>query len=142
MGHLAATSQLVVIRGCGVSIMQISKKAVKAGLMFIFMVILLGEFIAPFTTQYAESFKIKALGKNVSTVSQQGFWLKDGNTIINVKENFDGRVFGDVTLIKLNKVNQLDSIVHSDKALFDNDNLKLEKAQHYQFSQHDKFTKQ
>jgi hypothetical protein len=32
-------------------------------------------------------------------VSQQGFWLKDGNTIINVKENFDGRVFGDVTLI-------------------------------------------
>jgi lipopolysaccharide export system permease protein len=85
MGHLAATSQLVVIRGCGVSIMQISKKAVKAGLMFIFMVILLGEFIAPFTTQYAESFKIKALGKNVSTVSQQGFWLKDGNTIINVK---------------------------------------------------------
>jgi uncharacterized membrane protein YwzB len=34
--------------------MQISKKAVKAGLMFIFMVILLGEFIAPFTTQYAE----------------------------------------------------------------------------------------
>jgi hypothetical protein len=53
--------------------------------------------------------------------------------IINVKENFDGRVFGDVTLIKLNKVNQLDSIVHSDKALFNNDNLKLEKAQHYQF---------
>jgi hypothetical protein len=29
----------------------------------------------------------------------------------------------------------------SDKALFDDDNLKLEKAQHYQFSQHDKFTK-
>jgi lipopolysaccharide export LptBFGC system permease protein LptF len=46
------------------------------------MVILLGEFIAPFATQYAESFRTKALGKNVSTVSQQGFWLKDGNTII------------------------------------------------------------
>ncbi|CAC9984533.1 permease YjgP/YjgQ family protein [uncultured Gammaproteobacteria bacterium] len=141
MGYLATTSQLVVIRGCGVSIMQIAGKAVNAALIFIFTVILLGEFIAPFTTQYAESFRTKALGQNVSTVSQQGFWLKDGNTIINVKENFDGRIFGDVTLIKLNKVNQLDSIIHSDKALFDNDNLNLEKAKHYQFSQNDKFTK-
>jgi hypothetical protein len=35
----------------------------------------------------------------------------------------------------------LEICIHSDKALFDNDNLKLEKAQHYQFSQHDKFTK-
>jgi lipopolysaccharide export system permease protein len=141
MGHLAATSQLVVIRGCGVSIIQISKKVVKAALIFIFIVILLGEFIAPFTEQYAESFRAKALKQNVATVSQQSFWLKDGNTIINAKENFDGRVFGDVTLIKLNKDNQLESILHSDKALLDNDNLNLEKAKHYQFSQHDKFTK-
>jgi hypothetical protein len=51
-----------------------------------------------------ESFRTKALGKNVSTVSQQGFWLKDGNTIINVKENFDGRVFGDVDFESAEKV--------------------------------------
>jgi hypothetical protein len=43
----------------------------------------LGEFIAPFTEQYAESFRAKALKQNVATVSQQSFWLKDGNTIIN-----------------------------------------------------------
>lgn len=145
IGHLAETSQLIVIRGCGASIMKIVQKVVNAALIFIFVVILLSEFIAPLTTEYAKSFKEKALGKNVSIVTvshkQKGFWLKNGNTIINVKKNFDGHVFSDVTLIQLNKNNQLDSILHSDKALFDNVNLNLEKAKHYQFSQNDKFTK-
>jgi lipopolysaccharide export LptBFGC system permease protein LptF len=44
---------------------------------------LIGEFIAPFTEQYAESFRAKALKQNVATVRQQSFWLKDGNTIIH-----------------------------------------------------------
>ncbi len=141
MGHLAATSQLIIIQNCGMSIMQITQKVVNAALMFIFVVILLGEFIVPSTVEYAESFKAKALKENISTVNQQGFWFKDDNTIINVKKNFDEHVFSGVTLIKLNKVNQLDSISYSDYALFDNNNLNLKKTKYYQFSQNDKFTK-
>lgn len=141
MGHLAASSQLIVIRGCGVSIMQISKKAVNAALMFIFVVILLGEFAAPLSVQYAESFKAEAMGQKTAAMSQAGFWLKDDNTIIHVGKNFDGQVFGDVTLIQLGKTNQLDAIFHTDKALFDGNDLNFEKTKHYQFDQSDQFTK-
>lgn len=141
MGHLAATSQLVIIRGCGVSIAQITGKAVSAALIFIFVIMLLGEFIAPLSVQYAKSFKAKALGRNTTTTSQKGFWLKDDNTIIHVGKKFDGQVFGDVTLIQLAKTNQLDAIFHADKALFDNNNLNLKKTKYYKFSQSDKFSK-
>lgn len=139
LGHLTSTSQLIVVRGCGISIMQIAKKVVISALMFIFVIIFLGEFVAPITIEYAESYRAKALGRNVST-SQQGFWLKDGNTIINAKKNFDNSVFGEVTLIKLNSVNQLDSIFYSDKAAFNKGNLKLDKTKHYQLKQTEKFT--
>ncbi|MDC9714938.1 MAG: LPS export ABC transporter permease LptG [Gammaproteobacteria bacterium] len=140
LGHLAATSQLIVIRGCGVSIMKIAQKVVNVALMFIFVVILLGEFIAPITTQYADSYKAKALGRSVSTSSQKGFWLKNGNTIINVKKKFDSSVFGDVTLIQLDKNHQLEAVLYTDKAIFDDNDLNLGNTKHYQLSQTEKFT--
>lgn len=141
MGHLAATSQLVIVRSCGVSIMQIVGKVVSTALIFIFVIILLGEFIVPLSTQYAESFRAEALGRNTTTTNQKGFWLKDGNTIIHVGKKIDGQVFGDVTLIQLAKTNQIDAIFHADKALFDHHHLNLEKTKYYQFSQNDKFSK-
>ncbi|SMN13510.1 permease YjgP/YjgQ family protein [Bathymodiolus heckerae thiotrophic gill symbiont] len=140
LGHLAATSQLVVIRGCGASIVQIAQKVVSIALMFIFVVILLGEFIAPMSTQYSDLYKAKALGGSVSTSSQKGFWLKNGNTIINVKKNFDSRVFGGVTLIQLDKNHQLEAALYADKAIFDGKHLTLENTKHYQLNQTEKFT--
>lgn len=139
LGHLASTSQLIIVSSCGVSIMQIVKKVIIIALMFIFAVIFLGEFVAPITTEYAESYRAKALKRNVSTSSRQDFWLKDGNTIINAKKIFDGNVFADLTLIKLNSVNQLDSIVYSDKAVFSKGNLVLDKTKYYQLKQTEKF---
>jgi lipopolysaccharide export system permease protein len=140
LGHLAATSQLIIIRGCGASIMQIARKVVLAAMLFFLTVTALGEFIAPLTTQYAESFRAKALGNNISTSSQQGFWLKDGDTIINVKKNFDGKIFEDITLMQLNQEHQLDTMIYSDKAALDGAQLNLENTQHYQLRHTGKFT--
>lgn len=138
LGHLATTSQLVVIRGFGISIMQIAKKVVVAAMMFILVVVFLGELIAPITTKYAEFYKAKALGQNISASSQRGFWLKDGDAIINVGRNLDDKTFGDVTLIHLNKTNQLESIVYANKVTFDKSHLNFESSKGYQLSQTEK----
>ncbi|WXT99949.1 MAG: Lipopolysaccharide export system permease protein LptG [Catillopecten margaritatus gill symbiont] len=140
LGHLAATSQLIVIRGGGISIMQIAQRVTGIALIFILIVSLLGELIAPTATEYAESYRDKSLGRSVSTSSQQGFWLKDKNTILNVKKNFDGRSFGGVTLIQTNKAYRLDAVLHSDKASLNGKQLNLEKTKHYQLKQAEKFT--
>ncbi|ABL02626.1 permease YjgP/YjgQ family protein [Candidatus Ruthia magnifica str. Cm (Calyptogena magnifica)] len=133
LGHLASTSQLVVIRSAGVSIMQISNIVVRAALMFIAIVIFIGELVTPITIEYAESLRAKALGENITFKNQQGFWLKDSELFIHVKKNFDGKSFQDVTLIKLRAPDTLDSIVHSDSAISNGDNLELSQSIHYQF---------
>ncbi|BBB24551.1 lipopolysaccharide export system permease protein [Isorropodon fossajaponicum endosymbiont JTNG4] len=132
LGHLASTSQLVVIRSAGVSIMQISNIVVRAALVFIAIVIVIGELIAPITTEYAEGSRARALGQNTTFKNQQGFWLKDSGLFIHVKKNFDGKSFQDVTLIKLRTPDTLDSIVHSDSATSNGDNLELGQSVRYQ----------
>ena len=132
LGHLAATSQLIIIRGSGVSIMSIAKIVIKTTLAFVMVTILVGELLAPKATQYAENSRAKALGYNIQAEVQQGFWVKDNNTIIHVNKNFDGQLLGDVTLIKLKNSNTLESVTHADKAIFDGESLKLEKSDDYQ----------
>lgn len=132
LGHLVTTSQIVIIRSCGISIMQIAQKTIIAALIFIFSVILLGEFVVPTTIEYAKYFKEKSLGR---AINQQDFWIKDGDTIINIGESFSSQVFGDITLIELNNDRRLNSISYSNKALFNGKNLKLKKSKHYQLSQ-------
>ncbi|MBA5249599.1 MAG: LPS export ABC transporter permease LptG [Gammaproteobacteria bacterium] len=140
LGHLATTSQLIIVQGSGLSIMQIVKKVVAIALIFIFAVLLLGELVAPITTKYAASYKSQALGRGVASVNQQDFWLKNGGTIINVKKNFDGSIFGGVTLIKINDKHQLDSVFYADKAVFNGGNLALKKTEHYQLKLNGKLT--
>ncbi|CAC9624313.1 hypothetical protein [uncultured Gammaproteobacteria bacterium] len=140
LGHLAATSQLIVVKSGGISIMQIAQKVMVVALLFMLITILLGEFIAPVTTKYAESYRFKALGRNISTTNQQGFWLKDGNAIINVKKNFDGSVFEGVTLMRLNKEHQLDAAMYSDKAVFDGSQLNFKKTTRHQLKENGEIT--
>jgi len=139
LGYLASTSQLVIVRGGGVSIMQIAKIVIRSAILFIAVIIFIGEIISPITTQYAESSRAKALGNNISVINQQGFWIKDGNSIINVKKNFGGHVFGDITLIKLSEPNQLDSVAYSKKAIFNGNNLDFENTINYELNRNDKF---
>jgi len=134
LGHLASTSQLVIARGSGMSIMQLAKIVVKIALIFITVVIFLGEIISPITTQYAESYRSNSLGRNASTTSQEGFWIKDGSSIIHVEKNFNGKLFEGLSLIESGKENQVELILQSDKAMFDKNNLKLKEASGYSLS--------
>jgi lipopolysaccharide export system permease protein len=52
LGHLAATSQLIVVKSGGISIMQIAQKVMVVALLFMLITILLGEFIASVTTHF------------------------------------------------------------------------------------------
>ncbi len=139
LSHLAATSQLIVIRACGLSIMQIAKIVVKSALMFVVIIIFIGEWVAPISAQTAQNFRAKALGQNSEADNQQGFWLKDGNTIIHVKKNFSGHLFEDVVLINISQLKQLDSISQADYAFFDGQNLKLQNIETQQLDHAKKF---
>lgn len=140
LGYLASTSQLVVIRAGGVSIMNIANTAIRAALSMLALVILIGEFITPTTIEYAKYYRDSALGYNTTAQTQQGFWLKDGDAIIKTEKNL-GDYFENVTLIKLNNSTQLGAILYADKAIFDSENLTLKKAKGHSLDYSQKYTK-
>ena len=140
LGHLASTSQLVIYRSSGKSISNITFSVIKTSIAFTFIVVLIGEFIAPVTTEYAEKYRSKALGENVIATDQQGFWIRDKDLIIYVKKSFDGRLFKDATMIKLSDSNKLESVVVSDIAIFDKKNINLKKTNSYRLDYNEKTT--
>jgi len=141
LGHLAANSELIVMRSSGISIIKITKVTLRVSISFVILAIILGEFIAPKTTNQAQMYRAKALGETIVTSSQQGFWIRDKGNFIHVERNLDGKVFNNVTLIKKKSANLLDSVIYSDKAIFDKGILALQKNNYYQVDNSGKFTK-
>jgi len=63
MGHLATTGQLLILRVSGASVFKIIWLTLKNAILFLLILILIGETFAPTLTQYAESERMHALGQ-------------------------------------------------------------------------------
>ena len=127
MGHLATTGQLIILRASGISILKITWLTLKNAIIFLIFLTLIGELVAPTLTTYAENERSNALGQNSLSNSQDGFWIRDGDNFINVKNNVDGSVFNDITVIEVNnESNKIERVVNSQSAIFDGQNINME----------------
>ena len=88
MGHLATTGQLLIFRVSGASILKITLLTLKNSLIFVLFFIFIGEFLAPISSNFAENSRSNSLGNSGVSTSQEGFWIRDGNNFINVKEKY------------------------------------------------------
>mgnify|MGYP005645236039 FL=1 len=128
MGHLATTGQLLIFRVSGVSVFKITWLTIKNAMIFLFILILVGETLAPTLTQYAENDRSNALGQTTLSESQDGFWIRDGDNFINVENNIDGSIFKGITVIEVNKENKVERVISSDSGFFDGKSINLNDA--------------
>jgi lipopolysaccharide export system permease protein len=84
LGLLASNNELVVMRGCGLSTARISWAAIKVGLLLVAFAVWLGEWVVADAEDYAADLRAKALTGH-SYTSSNGFWTRDGASIINVR---------------------------------------------------------
>ena len=127
MGHLATTGQLIILRASGISILKLTWLTLKNAIIFFIILTMIGELVAPTLTTYAENERLNALAQNSLTSSKDGFWIRDGNNFINVKNNVDGSVFSDITVIEVNnESNKIERVVNSQSAIFDCQNINME----------------
>jgi lipopolysaccharide export system permease protein len=125
MGHLATTGQLLIFRVSGASILRITLLTLKNSLIFVLFFIFIGEFLAPISSSFAESTRSNALGNSGASISQEGFWIRDGDNFINVKKNIDGTLFSGITVIEVNSSNKIERVIKSENALFDGNSLDM-----------------
>ncbi|ODS23928.1 LPS export ABC transporter permease LptG [Candidatus Endobugula sertula] len=84
LGSLASTSELVVMRAAGVSLLRLTWAVLKPVLLFIVAMLLFAEYVIPVSDQYAESRRSMLLqGKNKAVSSREGFWNREGNEFMH-----------------------------------------------------------
>ena len=129
MGHLATTNQLLVLRVSGMSIFRLTMLTIKTALIFVIAVIAFGEIFATIASEEAERGRSKALDIAIASQSQEGFWIRDGESFINVQKNIDDKLFIGVTVIEVNSSNKIATVLTSEQATFDGKSLDMKNAE-------------
>jgi len=86
LGGLAAHSELTALRAAGVSAGRITWAVVKVGIWLSLIGALVGEGLAPPAAQAARELKAQALSERITLKSRYGFWARDGDSFINIRE--------------------------------------------------------
>ena len=120
LGLLAASSELVVMRTAGVSVFSIVFAVLKAALLLIVVVTLIGELVAPAAQQLADREKLLAESGGQAAETTQGLWFKSGNDFINVSRVTNKLVLVGVRQYEFDDQHRLVSTLTAKKALQEN----------------------
>lgn len=126
LGILASSSELVVMRAAGVTISRITIAVIKPVLVFVFIGLVLGEYVTPFTEQAAESRRSVALGRGVA-LDDKGMWYRDGHEYVHANTVLPGGVLMGVTHYRFDVEGKMLSSSFSDQATFQGDHWVEEK---------------
>ena len=116
LGTLASHSELTAMRAAGISISQILLAVLKAGLVLLLIVVFVGEYLAPLTEQQAQRMKMESLSDRVALKTRYGFWSRNGDSFINVRQILPDARLADISIYDYDQGQRLRSAIHADFA--------------------------
>lgn len=120
LGLLAGHSELIVMRSAGVSIMQISGAVLRAALLLVLFITLIGEFVVPNATRYAEIFRETSITGDQTVTTPQGTWIRSGENFIRVKQILPNGNLEGIIRYEFDENNQLKNTAYAQHAEYDN----------------------
>lgn len=133
LGTLAGTSELIVIRTAGVSVLRILWLALRPALVVTLCGLLVAEFVAPKCQQIAQSYRAMLLQKKDISISEYGLWHREGNSFVHfnaVQPN--GELFG-VTVFTLDENRRLQSALFALRAIYEGDHWQFQEVRETRF---------
>jgi lipopolysaccharide export system permease protein len=116
LGTLARGSELVVIRGSGVSVGRVAVSVAAGGLILMLFAAALGEYIAPPLQKFARQQKAFSKFADVSFASSGSAWVKDGDMMISVEEQTGAQLFGGIFVFRFDDPQRLASVAQATRA--------------------------
>lgn len=86
LSRLVGNSEYGVMRVSGLSNRGVGGYFAAIGVVLALLVLVLGEFVAPWSEQAAQRYKLLATRSVVAQQFRSGLWVKDGSAFINVRE--------------------------------------------------------
>jgi lipopolysaccharide export system permease protein len=118
MGMLASNSELVVMQASGMSRLEITMSAMKTAVPLMFVVMALGEWIAPVAEQKASELKATMISGGSLIKSHRGIWARDGDLFVNIGRMDEVDKLANITLYEFDEQFRLKSVVFAQRALF------------------------
>jgi len=86
LSRLVGNSEFAVMRVSGLSNWRVAGYFSVIGVLLSLVLLVLGEFVAPWSEQAAQRYKLAATHSVVAQQFRSGLWVKDGSSFINVRE--------------------------------------------------------
>ena len=129
LGGMANNYELTAMRAAGVSRWQIILSTLRVGVLLMFVSLFVSEFIAPSSEQAAQMLKFTAKNEQVALRTKYGFWTRDGETYLNIREILNSLELKDVSIYEMTGNNELKYATHASRATFVNDKWRLDGVQ-------------
>jgi lipopolysaccharide export system permease protein len=126
LGSLASHRELVVIRASGVSSLRIAGAAMKAAAVLVVASVLVGEVVSPYTERLAHQLRTTALSGNRALDTGNGFWIRDGNTFINVGKVLPGNRMDELYIYEFDDEHRLRVATYADRGVYESGEWTLE----------------
>jgi len=86
LSRLVGNSEYAVMRVSGLSNWRAAGYFAVIGVLLSFLMLVFGEYVAPWSEQTAQRYKLSATRSVVAQQFRSGLWVKDGSSFINVRE--------------------------------------------------------
>ena len=118
LGSLATSSELVIMRAAGISLLTIAWGVIKPVLIFVVFSVLLGEYVIPIANQTAEARRALLLGNQQILESRAGLWNREGNEFMHFNAvQANGVIYG-ISRYQFDNRGVLKSSSFSEKATY------------------------
>ncbi|WP_097990917.1 LPS export ABC transporter permease LptG [Methyloterricola oryzae] len=134
LGGLANHRELMAMQAAGASKFQIVAAVVRAGLVLALISAAVAEYVSPPAERAAQLLKTTALKEQVASRTKYGFWVRDGNVYINIRQIKEQDHLGDISIYTLGENQLLQSATHAKRALYDGEKWKLKKLRTSRFA--------
>lgn len=135
LGALASRSELVAMRAAGVSIARIVWASMLGGLVLAACALAVGEGLAPIADQEGLRIKSEALSGQVTLATPYGFWARDGQSFVNIRQILPGADLRDISIYEVDAERRLTTATRAARARYVDGSWVLEDVARSRISQ-------
>ena len=122
LAQFTAHSEFAVMRVSGLSMTKISWTLAKAGLLFVVLTLVFGEFISPYSERAAQQLRLKATSSVVAQEFRSGLWVKDAGSFVNVDEVLPDTSLAGIKIYEFDSNYRLRTISYAQRGVLEEEN--------------------
>lgn len=118
LGALAAQNEITAMRAAGMTIVQLGRAALVAGILLGAVEMLLGDVLGPMGTASARSLRAEAGNDGNVPLTTRPIWLRDGNAVVHIGQLIAEDRVRDISVFELDEAMRLRTVLHAEDGHF------------------------